>query len=353
MGEIRRELILIGPINVGKIPLSGDFMKNQMFLKRFEEVYDLVIPIDTINWKKRPWLLVKIITLMLFHRKASVILSASSGSADRLIKILKLFHLDKRIHYWVLGGSIHKAFESQVYHVKYYLGLKAILVEGKAIVISLNNCGLTNVFCIPNFKYIDYTPIKTNKVDGVIHFVFLSRLEQCKGCDEIIQASDVLRNIGYEGKYDITFYGKTISNQDYYHLFINKIEKHPEIKYWGPINLRDMKNYDELVKYDVMLFPTFWDDEGFPGVVIDSFIAGLPIIASDWNLNKEVVDDGNTGWIVPVHDVQTLADKMKFIIDNPHVLKAMSKKCQKKAADYDSRVVLSEENLKRINLFVM
>lgn len=353
MGEIRRELILIGPINVGKIPLSGDFMKNQMFLKRFEEVYDLVIPIDTINWKRRPLLLAKIIILMSFHRKASVVLSASSGSADRLIKILKLFHFDKRIHYWVLGGAIHKAFERQVFRVKNYMGLKAILVEGKSIANSLNNCGLTNVFNIPNFKYIDYTPIKNNKVDGVIHFVFLSRLEQCKGCDEIVQASDVLRNIGYEGKYDISFYGKTLGNPDYYHLFINKIEKHPEIKYLGPINLSDMKNYDELAQYDVMLFPSFWDDEGFPGVVIDAFIAGIPIIASDWNLNKEVVDDGNTGWIVPVHDVSALAEKMKYIIDNPHSLETMSKKCLEKAANFDSRVVLSEENLRKIHLFVM
>lgn len=353
MGEIRRELILIGPINVGKIPLSGDFMKNQMFLKRFEEVYDLVIPIDTINWKRRPWLLAKIIILMSFYRKASVILSASSGSADRLIKILKLFHLDKRIHYWVLGGAIHKAFERKEYHAKNYLGLKAILVEGKSMVKSLNNLGLTNVFYIPNFKYVDYAPIRTNKEDGVIHFVFLSRLEQCKGCDEIIQASDVLRNLGYEGKYDITFYGKTIGNPDYYNLFTNKIEKHPEIKYRGPINLREMKNYDELVKYDVMLFPTFWDDEGFPGVVIDALIAGMPIIASDWNLNKEVVDDGNIGWIIPVHDVPALAEKMKYIIDNPHSLETMSKKCLEKAANFDSRMVLSEENLRKINLFVI
>ena len=353
MGEMRRELVFIGPINVGNIPLAGDYMKNQMFLKRFEEVFDSIISIDTINWKKRPWLLVKIIIILLLFRKASVILSVNTGSADSLIKILRLFHFDKRIHYWVIGGAIHKEFESNVFRVKNYLGLKAILVQGESMADSLKSCGLTNVFYIPNSKYIDYTPIRTNKSDGVIHFVFLSRLEQYKGCDEIIQASDVLRDLGYEGKYDITFYGKTISGPDYYNLFINRIEKKPEIKYLGPIDLRDMKNYDELAKYDVMLFPTFWNGEGFPGVVIDAFIAGIPIIASDWNLNKEVVDDGNTGWIVPVHDVQALADQMKYIIDNPHVLKAMSRKCQKKAADYDSRVVLSEENLKKINLFMI
>lgn len=353
MDEMRRELIFIGPINVGNIPLAGDYMKNQMFLKRFNEVFDLVIPVDTINWKKRPWLLAQIIILLSFHRKASVIMSVNVGSADSLIKILRIFHFDKRIHYWVIGGSIHKEFESNVFKVKNYLGLKAILVQGESMADSLKRQGLTNVFFIPNSKYIDYTPIRTNKLDGVIHFVFLSRLEKYKGCDEIIQASDILRDMGYDGKYDISFYGKTMDEPDYYKLFIKRIEQHPEIKYLGPINLRDMKNYNELVKYDVMLFPTFWNGEGFPGVVIDALIAGIPIIASDWNLNKEVIDDGDTGWIVPVHDFQALAEKMKYIIDNPQILETMSSKCLKKAAYYDSRVVLSEETLRKINLFVM
>ena len=87
MGEMRRELVFIGPINVGNIPLAGDYMKNQMFLKRFEEVFDSVISIDTINWKKRPWLLVKIIIILLLFRKASVIMSVNTGSASVRSKV--------------------------------------------------------------------------------------------------------------------------------------------------------------------------------------------------------------------------------------------------------------------------
>lgn len=349
---MNRELILIGPIDIGNMALTGDVMKNQLFLKRFEEVFDVIIPIDTVNWKRRPWVLLKIVWMILSHSSSTVILSTNTASADKIIKILRFLCLDKRIHYWVVGGTIHKSFEGGKFNADNYKGLRAIIVQGMSIADSLKKQGLTNAVYVPNTKYIDYIPQKKEKDDDVIHFVFLSRLETNKGCEEIIQASDLLNYCGYEGKFDITFYGKTIDEQGYYEKFIDEIESHQEIIYSGTLNLRDTKNYDELAKYDVMLFPTFWHGEGFPGVVIDAFIAGLPIIASDWNLNKEVVEDGVTGWIIPVHDAQALAEKMKTVIDHPQILKPMIAKCNEKAIEFDSRVVLSEGNLRKLNLIL-
>lgn len=351
-GRMKRELILIGPIDNGNMALTGDVMKNQLFLKRFEEVFDVVIPIDTIKWKRRPWVLLKMIWMILSHSSASVILSTNTVSAERIIKFLRCLCLDKRIHYWVVGGTIHKSFKSGRINIDNFKGLRAMIVQGMSIADSLKKQGLTNAVYVPNTKYIDYIPPKKEHKDNVIHFVFLSRLETNKGCDEIIQASDILNYCGYEGKFDITFYGKTIDEEGYYEKFIDTIKTHHEIRYSGTLNLRDTKNYDELAKYDVMLFPTFWHGEGFPGVVIDAYIAGLPIIASDWNLNMEVVEDGVTGWIIPVHDVQALAEKMKTVIDHPQLLTPMIAKCNERAIEFDSRVVLSEENLRKLNLIL-
>ena len=128
------------------------------------------------------------------------------------------------------------------------------------------------------------------------------------------------------------------------------IDSHPEAEYKGLLNLRDTQNYDELAKYDVMLFPTYWQGEGFPGIVIDAYIASLPIIASDWNLNKDVIEDDVTGWIIPTHDVEALTNRMKYAIDHPEEVKKMAETCRERVAQYDSRIVLSEENLKKLGL---
>lgn len=344
------KLIIVGPINLGNVPATGDTMKNQLFLKRFSEVFDKVIPIDTSNWKHRPWVLVQLLLTIVFNRDTKIVISANPGSADNIIRYLKKMHLGDNLYYWVVGGSFHNSVKKGFLKVETYKNVKAILVQGESMAESLNEQGLKNAVHVPNSKYIDFIPKKNAKKHSTIRFVFLSRIEEYKGCSDIISSIDILNKKGYKGRYDVTFYGKTIDKLDYVERFNREVSEHPEASYKGLLNLRDSKNYDELASYDVMLFPTYWSGEGFPGVIIDAYIAGLPVIASDWNLNRDVVEDGKTGWIIPVHDVNALADKMAYAIDHPEIVKEYSENSSVKAMDYDSRNVLSVDNLKRIGL---
>jgi len=77
-----------------------------------------------------------------------------------------------------------------------------------------------------------------------------------------------------------------------------------------------------------MLFPTFWVGEGFPGIIIDAYIAGLPIIASDWNLNGEIIDEKETGFIIKKKDSIQLKDKMKYFIKNPEEIIRIGNNCK-------------------------
>lgn len=340
----------MGPINLGNVPATGDTMKNQLFLKRFSEVFDKVIPVDTSNWKHRPWVLVQLLFTVVSNRDAKIVISANPGSADNIIRYLRRLHLGDNLYYWVVGGSLHNSFKRGSLKVETYKDVKAILVQGKSMADSLKEQGLENAVYVPNSKYIDFIPTKLCKEGEVTHFVFLSRIEEYKGCSDIISCVDILNARGYKGKYDITFYGKTTDKLDYVERFKREVSEHPEVSFKGLLNLRDSNNYNELASYDVMLFPTYWMGEGFPGVIIDAYIAGLPVIASDWNLNRDVVEDGKTGWIIPVHDINALVEKMAFAIDHPEVVKQFSENSSAMAMEYDSRNVLSVDNLKRIGL---
>ena len=83
-----------------------------------------------------------------------------------------------------------------------------------------------------------------------------------------------------------------------------------------------------------MLFPTFWKGEGFPGVIIDAFVSGLPVIASDWNMNAEVVVDGENGFVIKANCVDALMDKMKYALMNKNQLIEIGKNNQLKAKNY-------------------
>ena len=344
-------LIFIGPIDKYSIPKTGDTMKNQLFLDRFHEVFNKVYSVDTMNWRKNPWVIIRMMLLLFFHCQSKVIVSANPGSADTLIRLIKIIPFtSKDVFYWVVGGSFHKMIEEGRFETITYKWLKKIFVQGQSMVNSLQKQGLNNAIYVANSKLISHYG-KAEKVDdGKMHFVFLSRIEEYKGCTDIMTSVDALNERGFKDMFDVSFYGRESEDLKYARQFREMVSQRNNVSYKGVLNLRDTSNYDELSSYDVMLFPTYWHGEGFPGIVIDAYISSLPLIASDWNLNKDVIIEGETGWIIPAHDVEALTERMLYAMNHKDEVRRMSLNCKNSAAQYDSRIVLSEENLKKIGL---
>ena len=120
------------------------------------------------------------------------------------------------------------------------------------------------------------------------------------------------------------------------------------VSYDGFLDLRNWENYKVLSGYDVMLFPTYWNGEGFPGTIIDAYIAGLPVIASDWSMNEELIEHEVTGWIIPPQDEMSLSNRMKQVICNRGCLGEMSRACQKQSINYKADKIISYELLEKI-----
>lgn len=345
---MKNKVILVGAINEGNMPTCGETMKNQLFVKRFNELFDEVITVDTINWKRRPWVLVKLFFTLLFNRRAKVIISASSA-ASKLISFLYYIPLCKDVYFWVVGGDLHIGIQRGLYNMKALASLRYILVQGRSMVESLEKLGLTNVVHVPNSKPITFLPLIVRKQDGQPYrFVFLSRVHPDKGITEIIAATKQLNDNGLQDRFVVDLYGKVDSG--YAKQFYSDISTLGNVAYKGFLNLTSNSGYQTLSAYDVMLFPTYWNGEGFPGIVIDANVSGLPIIASDWNMNKEVVVDGETGYIIPPHDSNALAMQMEKFVCGEVDLRAMKQKCVEYIQQFDSKNVLSEALMKRINL---
>ena len=266
-----------------------------------------------------------------------------------LFSFLHYVPLKKAVFDWVIGGSRANLIRQGVYRIKVLKGLKKIIVEGNSMVRELNQMGLNNVVCVPNFKPIEYLAKKKEFFNkDYIRFVFLSRVHPSKGVKEIIDACISLNGHGFENRYLVDFYGAF--DTDYQASFNNLIAPLHNVHYKGFLNLMDKNGYDELSSYDVMLFPTYWEGEGFPGVVIDAYMAGLPIIASDWSMNKEVVEDNKTGFIIPVHDSHALAEKMKLFIDARADLCTLSNNCIERVQHFDYRKVVNRQLLIELGL---
>ena len=87
--------------------------------------------------------------------------------------------------------------------------------------------------------------------------------------------------------------------------------------------------------------------EGISLTLLEAMAAGLPIVATDVGGNREVVDDGMTGHLVPAEDPQALADATVRVLRDPHAATAMSQAARSRAErlfDLD-RMVTEYESL--------
>lgn len=73
---------------------------------------------------------------------------------------------------------------------------------------------------------------------------------------------------------------------------------------------------DVIREYDVLLLPTTHYGEGYPGVLLEAFAAGVPVITTRWRDIPEIVDDGGNGLLVPPDDSEAVADAIRRLISD-------------------------------------
>ena len=340
----QERLYFIGPLGGGQTPTNGASLKNWHLTNRLKNLPISLSCIDTEHWKKNPTILLRIFLLLLFHPCGRFILSLNTISSYRLIKAINLIPGRRHLFYWVIGGSLGQRMMKGIVNSKAYKDVKLFIVEGNDMKRELEACGYTNVIVVPNFKKIDYIPHKvpTDK-NRKLRFVFLSRIIEAKGCGYIINAAELL-NKKYANRFEVDFYGPIDRS---YTAFTELISGFANVNYKGFLDLRESRNYDVLASYDVMLFPTYWQGEGFPGVVIDAFVSGIPVIASDWHFNKDIIVEGHTGVVIPPKDTEALYHAMERIILHSEILGNMSDSCQQEAKKYSVDNIITMDFLKK------
>lgn len=65
------------------------------------------------------------------------------------------------------------------------------------------------------------------------------------------------------------------------------------------------------------------ESESFSITCLDGSAAGLPMVATRCGGPEEIVEDGNTGFLVPVGDAEAVAEKLAWLLDHPDEAAAM------------------------------
>lgn len=141
-----------------------------------------------------------------------------------------------------------------------------------------------------------------------IRFLFAGHISVNKGVLEIIEAVKIINNNGVDN-WDFTMIGdiKDIEIGDF---------GQTGIKIKSQMSHRDLQC--EFSNYDVLVFPSFHQGEGYPGVLIEAMSHGLAIICSEWRYLAELIDDN--GLMVPIQNSSAISDAMQKYIDSNELL---------------------------------
>ena len=205
----------------------------------------------------------------------------------------------------------------------------------------LNEMGLNNVKIMPNCKNLNI--LKANELiytkSAPFKICTFSRVMKEKGIEDAIKAVIEVNNLLGKNAFYLEIYGQIEETQkEWFNMLQTKLPKY--IRYRGIIQYD--KTTEVLKNYVAVVFPTYYPGEGFAGTLIDSLAAGVPVIASDWKYNSEIIISGWNGDIIKTHDYKALANKLINIYNNIDDWNSMKLNAITQASKYLPDVALED-----------
>ncbi len=234
----------------------------------------------------------------------------------------------KRSVLFLMGGSVSKEIAADVKYQKYVREYKQIYVETHGMMRELEAAGLTNVGYYPNcrFRPTKGPDVSPTSSSGPLKCVFFSLIQPQKGADLVMEAAKQTPEISY------AFYGPV--DEAYKDEFLHALDQVNNAQYYGAFSGTPDEVYNELSKYDVLLFPTRWPAEGVPGTLVESKIAGVPAIVSDICYNAEVVEDGVSGVVLKENTAEELAKAIEGLDADRDALYRLKRGAKQSAEKY-------------------
>lgn len=155
---------------------------------------------------------------------------------------------------------------------------------------------------------LDEFPAMDYPESPVVSFLYVGRIMRAKGIGQLIEASRRLKT-GYPGQFSVTLIG--------YHEGdmkdeVEQADREGIIHYAG--FQPDIKPF--VRDAHCVVLPSYYK-EGLPVSLLEAAASARPLIATDIGGCREVVEDGENGFLCKPRDADSLYDCMKRFLDMP------------------------------------
>ena len=331
------DFFVLGYFGLDSGQLDGQTVKTRSVHRLFEEKLGGKVAYYDTEKLKKSRLSIFPALFRIIRTKQLIYLPAQNNLKQffpLLFVLSKLFRF--HIHYFVVGGWLMKFISENPSFSDKLKKIAGIYIETNKLLSDLKDVGFENVAWFPNFRFTYPVDIQVPLHSDELRIVFMSRITKLKGVDDILNANKLLFKLFPEthSKIKIDFYGPL--DPVYRDEFLDLISEFTNINYKGILNPEEIVTVLSS-GYDIMLFPTRYPGEGCPGAIIDAFIAGLPVIATDWKYNNEFVKDGITGILISNEMVSDqIVNNIIRIIQQPTMINSMKQNAHQEALRFSA-----------------
>lgn len=311
------KIVLLGYLGKRSNKKDGQTVKTRLYLELLQKNADKNTRISTFDTEilhTRPWHIVGLLWKTI--RADKVVYMPAHNNLRLFFPTLyflsRLFHFD--ILYPLIGGWLPVFLENRPRFARRLGKIKAVFPENDTLTrILKEKFYINNARTLPNFRFVEYVPqVPSSHPDG-FRLVFMSRIVKEKGIDIVfhLAAYFAKSEIRQTCPLSIDFYGEIAAKEREY--FEKELQDHPNTHYKGVLEPQEITR--TLSRYDALILPTRYPTEGVPGAIIDAYMAGLPVLVSDWLYARDIVCHGKTGYIVPIdgHETETYARHIQHL----------------------------------------
>ena len=164
--------------------------------------------------------------------------------------------------------------------------------------------------------------------DARLRVVYLGHINEAKGIPLLLDAADGLDGISIDafGEFEAKD-GRQLSEDTF---------RGRNVNYQGVVQPSELSKV--LDQYDVLVLPTRYIGEGYPGVIIEAKRAGLAVLSTRWRSIPEIVNHKVDGLLITPGDVTELTAALNELNSNRDLLRTLQKGSFESFSNFDCQV---------------